>query len=424
MTNDRSFSSRQGLRGLFFFAFVACTACCAGPTLQVKPERSAILKTQPSGDAPEIERLPAGTRVSSIGDTDRYYQVRLADGRTGWSYKGNFLVLAETEPSVGTGTTTPEALLDRRDLLKIIVLDVEVGDSTLIICPEEDGRRDVILIDTGEDDSDRIKDELARNGFSLTGRPITRFVITHYDSDHCGDAEEMVNLAQVIYDHGDNIKTNLKDKYLRIVSQPGVDRRKMTLDYVESFSGGVTVECVAVNQATDFDRTIQPSPPEEDNPNSIALIISWSGFDYFTGGDLTKTPEHSLSQCVKNCDVYHVDHHGSSATSSNLDFVKKLDPEVSIASNGTRHGHPTKIVARRLIDEIGSVFLQTNANQDARAHQPDAQFVADDSFHEDDEMEDQEGALGTIKVIVDPNGAHYHVLMPGLTAGEVIHAIE
>jgi beta-lactamase superfamily II metal-dependent hydrolase len=114
----------------------------------------------------------------------------------------------------------------------------------------------------------------------------------------------------------------------------------MTLDYQEDFSGGVSVECVAVNNATDFHPTRSPSV-SKDNPNSIAFIITFDGFDYFTDGDLTKSPENSLATGIKNCDVYHVDHHGSRATSSVLAFVQKLDPEVSIASNGTRYGHPT-----------------------------------------------------------------------------------
>ncbi|MDP6923552.1 MAG: hypothetical protein QGI94_02055 [Candidatus Scalindua sp.] len=88
--------------------------------------------------------------------------------------------------------TTKESLLARNDVLKIIVIDVEVGDATLIICPVENGRQDVVLIDTGENDSDRIKEELIRNGILLSGKPISRFYITHYDKDHMGDASKFI----------------------------------------------------------------------------------------------------------------------------------------------------------------------------------------------------------------------------------------
>ncbi|HKQ49477.1 MAG TPA: MBL fold metallo-hydrolase [Phycisphaerae bacterium] len=407
-----------GLLVLFIGVDVAC-----GQTLRVKEGRQAIVKTQPSGDAAQFpDRLPPGTQVVQIGVVPWYYQIRLADGRDGWSAKSNFEVVTPATPT-STMAVTPESLLARNDVLQIIVIDVEVGDATLIICPEQNGQRDVILIDTGEDDSQRIKDEMARNGIALTGRPITRFVITHYDRDHCGDAEPLMPLAQAVYDHGDNIKAGLKQKYQNMTSQPGVDRRLMTLSYQEDFSGGVSVECVAVNQATDCDPTTEPSAPEEDNPNSIALIVSYLDFDYFTGGDLTKVPERSLANCVRNCDVYHANHHGSEATSSVLEFIQKLDPEVSVASNGTSHGHPNAKVAKRLIEQVGSKFFQTNLNTDTRAHQPaDLKFVADDTFREDDEEEDLEGAAGTIRIVVTAD--EYYVIMPGLDLVEGTFVLE
>jgi len=397
------------------------TTCAWATTLKVKPGRSAIVRSAPAGSAKELLRLPSGTKVLMIGQAPRYYSIRLSDGNIGWSYKGSFEVVDEPAPSGGTCATpvTEANLLARPDVLKIVVVDVEVGDATLIICPEEDGERDVILIDTGEDDSGRIRKELQDNGFSLLDRPITRFMVTHYDSDHCGDALELIPISQIVYDHGNN---NIKSSYLTGANAPGVDRRTMTLDYQEVFSGGVTIECVAVNQATDLDPSIAASSPD-DNPNSIAVIISYDGFDYFTGGDLTYKAEKSLAKGIKNCDVYHVNHHGSSATSSDLGFVTKLDPEVSIASNGTKFGHPRATVAQRLIG-IGSRFYQTNINTDSKAHQPDLKYVADDTYPDDNEDEEQEGAKGTIRVVVDSTADTYYVIMPGLSLNEATFSIE
>ncbi len=391
------------------------TTCTLATTLKVKPGRSAIVKSAPTGSATELLRLPSGAKVLMIGQAPRYYSIRLSDGSTGWSYKGNFEITDEpiTPGSTNAILATKENLLARSDVLKIIIVDVEVGDATLVICPEEDGERDVILIDTGEDDSDRIRMELQDNGFSLINRPITRFIITHYDTDHCGDALELIPLSQMVYDHGNN---NVKSWYLSGVSTPNVDRYTMTLSYQETFSGGVTIECVAVNQATDFDPDTAPSSPN-DNPNSIAVIISYDGFEYFTGGDLTYTAEKSLAKGIKNCDVYHVNHHGSSSTSSDLEFVKKLDPEVSIASNGTKFGHPREIVAQRLIG-LESKFYQTNINTDSKAYKADPKYVADDTYPDDNEDEELEGAKGTIRVIVDSTVDKYYVIIPDLPLSE------
>ena len=97
---------------------------------------------------------------------------------------------------------------------------------------------------------------------------------------------------------------------------------------------------------------------------------------------------------------------------------------MSVVSNGTRHGHPTSDVAKRLINKIDSKFYQTNFNPDDRAHKPPEKFVADDTFHEDSEDEELEGAAGTIRIVVDPVTDKYYVLMPGLPLGEGTFNIE
>lgn len=396
--------------------------------LEVKPGVRAIVKSAPSAHGDEYpDRLEPGTQVERLSEVTRYYEIQLPDGRTGWSYKGNFLILDSAPVSTPTSSVSidEQSLLARSDVLKIIIIDVEVGDATLIICPLENGKRDVLLIDTGENDADRIEDELIKNGFTLSDQPITQFMITHYHKDHFGDAPLVIPYAKVIYDRGDiNTKSTKEMKqYLPAVNKPGVHRRTMTLDYDESFSGGVRVECVAVNRKTDFNQNQSPSSSDE-NSNSLAFIISFRGFDYFTGGDLTKDPERSLATGIRNCDVYHANHHGSDLTSSVPEFIKKLDPELSIASNGTKHGHPRIETAKRLIDS-GSKFLQTNLNKDDRAYQPDLKFVADDTyFDQDEDAEEQEGPLGTIKLVVDPVGDKYYVLMRGLPLAEAVFSIE
>lgn len=340
---------------------------------------------------------------------------RAADGRRLLNLNGNRPTLAENLPD----------LSDKRNLI-ISIIDVEKGDATLIVCPEDQGKRDLILIDSGEDDDhNRILKEIGDRGFPLEGKPIRRFIITHYDSDHHGSAPELIPLAQLILDHGDNNIQSSREphdvQYLRAVNQPGVERQTVTLDYKETFSGGVTLECVAVNQATSNDRTKPPS--KDENTNSIALVLSYKGFDYFTGGDLTKVPETSLAESIRNVDVYHVNHHGSNATSSTKKFIAKLDPEVSIASNGTKYGHPRASVAKRLV-ALGSQWFQTNNNESFWAYHPPEQYVADDTYFSDKELENREGAKGTIRIHVRPEGGKYYVVMPGLPLAEGIFEIE
>lgn len=390
-------------------------------TLQVKDDKHAIVKHAPAGDSETFdERLPPGETVTQVGSAPRYYQIELDDGRVGWSWKGNFIVV---EPAVLETGMDLDSLTTRTNLLEIIIIDVEVGDATLIICPEEDGRRDVILIDTGENDSDRIRQEMLDQGLSLDGRPIDAMFISHYDFDHMGDAIALFPLVNRLYDRGD-VQQPKPWYTVEADRQLHHNRETVTLEFHEQYTGGVEIECVAVNNQTDDDRTRTVSTKENDN--SIALIVTLGDFDYFTGGDLTKTCERSLATTVRDCDVYHVNHHGSRATSSIPDFVERLSPEVSIASNGTAHGHPTRDVAQRLID-LDSMFYQTNFNPDTRANNaddPNSKFVADDTFNPDEEDEDLEGALGTIRLVVDPVNEMYFVLMEGLPFDEAAFPFE
>lgn len=380
--------------------------------LMVKQGKNAFVKSKPNGNALHIDTLLQGTQVLKLGEFPRYYSIQLSDGKTGYSYKGNFIKVTNNLNPI----LTKESLWAKTNVLKIIVLDVEVGDATLIICPYENGRQDIILIDTGEKNDDkRIKQELIDNGITLSGQPITRFYNSHYDADHMGAIKGLSHLIEMVYDTGDNHDT--PTDYKKALTK--VDRRTISLEYQETFSGGVTIECVAVNNSTDFDPTNVLS--EDKNTNSIALIISYNGFDYFTAGDLTFKPEKSLAKGIKNCDVYHVNHHGSRTTSSDLNFIKKLDPEVSVVSNGHRHGHPSGSVGKKLVD-YGSKFYQTNINKDTRAYHPHNKYIGDITYFSNKKNEDKEGATGSIRLVVGEN--NYYVLMSRLPLDEAKFKIE
>jgi hypothetical protein len=72
---------------------------------------------------------------------------------------------------------------------------------------------------------------------------------------------------------------------------------------------------------------------------------------------------------------------------------------------------------------IGKAFFQTNINPDSRAYHGDPRYVADDSYFEDDELEEAEEALGTITIVVDAKAGKYYVIMPGLTIKEGTFAV-
>jgi beta-lactamase superfamily II metal-dependent hydrolase len=139
---------------------------------------------------------------------------------------------------------------------------------------------------------------------------------------------------------------------------------------------GVTFDIVAVDGngaifAGDFHGNA--NPPSE-NDYSIGAVLSYGNFDEWMGGDLDGQYEMSgfgytyhdielsVTPEVGDVDVYKVNHHGSSRSSSTT-FVAQLDPEVSIISvgNGNTYGYPTKPVMDRLL-ATSTVYMTERGN--------------------------------------------------------------
>ena len=130
----------------------------------------------------------------------------------------------------------------------------------------------------------------------------------------------------------------------------------------------VTVNCLASRRRIQGGTAPRVSATNYgENQNSVALLIKYKEFEFFIAGDLTTNVEESLvdGDFVPDVDVYHVSHHGST-TSSAEEFLRELEPEVSVVSNGIKYDHPTKEVVDRL-EEYGSVIYQTNKNTSGKA---------------------------------------------------------
>jgi len=144
------------------------------------------------------------------------------------------------------------------------------------------------------------------------------------------------------------------------------------------------------------------SAPSNENAYSVALLVSYEGFNYFIGGDLTSDVEDRLvlEAAVGDLDVYKVSHHGS-ATSSSDSFLQAIRPEVAIISNGSlaTYNHPRQSVLDALNTISGMEIYQTNRLFElvnSRSGQLVGGNVAD-SFIADLETIDSDG---TITIVV------------------------
>lgn len=241
--------------------------------------------------------------------------------------------------------------------LRVYVIDVGQGSSTLIVSPTGVS----MLIDGGPDQSGWISSTNSPGPVAqlLTAAGVSQLdytVLTHYHSDHYEGLTEIaqknyLKTTAKAYDRGntpapENGFTSAINTY---ISAMGAKRTTMTPGLVINMGGGVTVTCkVAGGQIAGGPLVDTSASAQEENSNSLGVVVVYNNFEMWVGGDLTgggggtTNVENILAPFVGDVDVYIANHHGSS-TSSSPNWVNNLLPEVSIASCGVGNSfnHPS-----------------------------------------------------------------------------------
>ena len=280
--------------------------------------------------------------------------------------------------------------------LNIYHINVGQGDATLIVSPT--GR--TVLIDGGNigKGNSAVVPLLRTLGISS----LDYVIASHYDADHIGGLDEVVDslggINDAAFDRGDSDLAKRTDEYNDYVASVGAKRKTIQPGTELDLGPEVEMECVAVNGVV-VSRSQRPTRRLDENGHSIALRLRYGKFDYFTGGDLTgggksggrttADVETIVADVVGNVDVLRVSHHGSS-TSSNMLFLETLQPETAIISVGTggvnlRYKHPTRDVLNRLHDvtSLDIVFQTSRGNTRGGLRQRDRELieVADETVH-------------------------------------------
>jgi beta-lactamase superfamily II metal-dependent hydrolase len=291
--------------------------------------------------------------------------------------------------SCGTGSWTAGNL-------EIHHINIGQGDATLIVGPT--GRS--LLFDAGESYWNSSADAQIIGPYieSVLGCTSLDYVlISHFHVDHIGYVG-YGGLWHLVETQGFTVGTTLVRNYSTHLGDisgtftnwksylEGAGQAKLHPTWAIEGTGqvdlgvGVTFNIVAVNGngaifAGDFHG--DASPPSE-NDYSIGAVLSYGDYDEWLSGDLSghyevsgfgyayHDIELSVAPDVGDVDVYKVNHHGSSHSSS-ATFINQLDPEVSIVTvgNGNTYGHPTQQTMDRIL-ATSTVYLtergDTNTN--------------------------------------------------------------
>jgi competence protein ComEC len=290
--------------------------------------------------------------------------------------------------------------------LKIYFIDVEGGQSTLLVTPD----RHSLLIDTGfagdgkgfqpgnphqARDANRIVAAARDAGI----KHIDYLLITHFHPDHDGGVSELSQLMpiRVFIDHGVpnaeavNSSAEIKqafDAYSAVRSTgqhlepvPGDHLPLKDLDVAVVSSAGSTLAVPlpgagATNAACPESGTPASDPLE--NPRSTGILVRYGKFRFLDVGDLTGKPLFNLA-CPKSLigpvDVYLVAHHGG-LDAGGMETFAAFQPRVAIMNNGlTKGGALVTYQALHHVAGLEDVW-QLHASKYAGESNFPAQFIA------------------------------------------------
>ena len=301
--------------------------------------------------------------------------------------------------------------------LDVYFIDVEGGAATLIVTPAGES----LLVDSGfplQRDAQRII-HVVRDVAKL--KQIDHYITTHWHRDHVGGIPMVAKVIPVknFYDHG--LPTvpapDITPGYIALYRQASRDnsvalkagdelnlRDKSVHVRINAANGVVIGEPAGSPQIKSCGSAFKPIPEDRtDNANSLGFLMTYGGFKFYNGGDLTWNVENKLV-CPENLvgavDVFQVNHHGVD-NSNNPALVQALNPRVAIIGNGPRKGGDARVFATlKEVPEVAIYQLHRNVRTTANAP---AEYVANDAERCRGEF---------IKLSVSPGGKSYTVSVP------------
>jgi competence protein ComEC len=317
-----------------------------------------------------------------------------------------FLLLTLLAVSAALRAAAAAAPGENRRELQIYFIDVEGGQSTLLVTPEHHS----LLIDTGwagdgsgfrPGDPHRARDAnrivAAARDAGIT--QIDYLLITHFHVDHDGAVAELSQLIPIgtFIDHSapsaeaDRASPGTKQAYeayltvrrggAHLEPPPGERLPLQDVEAIVVSSAGSTLKGpladAGATNATCPERATSPRDPYE-NPRSTGVVVRYGEFRFLDVGDLTGQPLFDLvcpKGLIGRVDAYLVAHHGGPDASVPETFAA-LKPRVAIMNNGlSKGGARTTYEALHHVSDLEDVW-QLHVSTDAGEANFPARYIA------------------------------------------------
>lgn len=211
--------------------------------------------------------------------------------------------------------------------LSVHTIDVGQGDSILIQTPNSKN----ILIDGGDENSFHIVSNYLKR---QNVKNIDYLIATHFDSDHIGGLDNIIEKFKVSKVYGPSYKYD-SISYQNLINS--CLKKNLNLNYLCEGDFINIEDNVNLN-------VLSPSYIDnENNLNSIVFKLDYKNKSFLFTGDAEVTNEISLinKYNLNDVDFLKVGHHGSNSSTTS-EFIEEVSPDIAVISCGykNKYGHP------------------------------------------------------------------------------------